>query len=47
MRNLYVKFAGMIAALALMVTVANVNVACAVVIHQPKLPEGAMKLRKF
>lgn len=47
MKNVFVKFAGIIAALALMVTATNVNVACALIIHQPELPEGAEKLRKF
>lgn len=47
MKNIFVKFAGVVAALALMVTAANVNVACALVMHQPELPEGAEKLRKF
>ena len=47
MKNLIVKFSGVIAALALMVTAANVNQACMVVMHQPKLPEGAEKLRKY
>lgn len=47
MKNFFVKFAGVIAAIALMVTAANVNAACVLVIHQPELPEGAGKLRKF
>lgn len=47
MKNLIVKFSGVIAALALMVTAANVNHACMVVLHQPNLPEGAEKLRKY
>jgi len=47
MKNIFVKFAGVVAALALMVTAANVNTACVLVIHQPKLPEGAEKLRRF
>jgi len=47
MKNIYVKFAGIIAALALMVTAANVNVTCALIIHQPKMPEGAEKLRRL
>ena len=47
MKNIFIKFAGVIAALALMVTAANVNVTCALIIHQPKLPEGAERLRKF
>lgn len=37
----------MIASLALMVTVLNVNNACMLVAHQPELPETAKKLRKF
>lgn len=36
-----------IAAAAKMATSANVNSACFFVIHQPKLPEGAKKLRRF
>lgn len=31
---------------AYQVTKKNVNSACAFVMHQPKLPESAMKLRK-
>lgn len=36
-----------IAATAKMATSANVNSACMFFVHQPKLPEGAKKLRKF
>lgn len=36
-----------VAAAAKMATAANVNSACAFVVHQPKLPKGAEKLRKF
>ena len=36
-----------VAATAKMATTANVNSACAFVVHQPKLPKGAEKLRKF
>ena len=36
-----------IAKAAMMATTANVNSACFFVIHQPKLPKGAEKLRKF
>ncbi len=35
-----------IAAAAKMATTANVNSACMFVVHQPKLPKGAEKLRK-
>ena len=45
--NIIFKFAGIIASLALMVTVANVNSVCMFIMHQPKLPEGADKLRRF
>ena len=47
MKNIIFKFAGVIASLALMVTVANVNQVCMLIMHQPKLPEGAEKLRRF
>lgn len=47
MKNLFAKYAGVIAALALMVTAANVNRTCMVIIHQPELPEGAEKLRRL
>jgi len=47
MKSLYTKFAGIVATLALLVTAGNVGVTCAFYIHQPKLPEGAKKLRKF
>lgn len=47
MKNFYAKYACAIAALAIMVTTASVNRACFLVMHQPKLPEGADKLRKL
>ena len=47
MKNLMAKFSGMIAALALMVTAANVGITCVAWVHQPQLPKGAEKLRKF
>lgn len=46
-KNLVYRFCGMIASLALMITAMNVNVACAWLVHQPKLPKGSEKLRKF
>lgn len=36
-----------IATTARMATTINVNSTCAFVVHQPKLPKGAEKLRKF
>ena len=42
-----VGFKKAVAAAAKMATAANVNSACFFVAHQPKLPKGAEKLRKF
>lgn len=47
LNKIIAKFGGVIAALALMVTTANVNTTCMLIMHQPKLPEGAEKLRRF
>lgn len=47
MNNFIARFGGLIATLALMVTVANVNARCAFIMHQPELPEGAEKLRRY
>lgn len=47
MKNLFAKYAGVIAALALMVTAVNVNHICMLVAHQPEMPEGAEKLRRL
>ena len=46
-KNCLWKASGLIAALALLVTTANVNATCACSIHQPELPKNAGKLRKF
>lgn len=47
LKNLAAKFGGILVNSALMVTALNVNTACMLIAHQPKLPEGAKKLRKF
>lgn len=47
MKNFIAKYAGVIAALAIMVTATSVNRACVLIIHQPELPEGAEKLRRL
>lgn len=47
MKRLWMKFGSAIATFSLMVTAMNVNSNCMIVIHQPKLPQGAEKLRKF
>lgn len=47
MKQFVLKMSSCLAAVALMVTSMNVNATCALWIHQPKLPEGAKKFRKF
>lgn len=47
MNKLITRFGGIVAALALAVTTMNVNSTCIFIVHQPKLPKGAEKLRKF
>ena len=47
MKKVLIKLGGVIASLALMVTAMNVNTTCICLIHQPKLPKGAEKLRRF
>jgi AgrD protein len=46
MKNLSIKLSGIVAALALMVTSVGVN-SCMFIMHQPKQPKGAEKLRKY
>ena len=45
--KIFFKIGGLLASFALMITALNVNSACYFLIHQPKLPQGAEKLRKF
>ena len=45
--KIFGKIRGMIACLALMATVLNVNSVCEFLFHQPKLPQNAKKLRRF
>ncbi len=47
LKTIMIKFSGLFAAVALMITAATANAACAFVMHQPEMPEGAKKLRKF
>jgi cyclic lactone autoinducer peptide len=47
MKKLIFKTCGVVANLALLVTVLNVNASCMLYAHQPELPKGAEKLRKF
>lgn len=36
-----------LSSLALLVLLVDVNTVCKFILHQPKLPEGAMKFRRF
>ncbi|WP_373370306.1 cyclic lactone autoinducer peptide [Irregularibacter muris] len=47
MKKLILKCSGILASFALMVTTLNMNMACIFLVHQPKLPQEAKKLRKF
>lgn len=47
MKKTLMKVSGIIASFALLITVMNVNTTCFWIIHQPKLPNGSQKLRKF
>jgi len=47
LKKFMVKYAGIIASLALLVTTTNVHTNCMFVMHQPKLPEGAKKLSRI
>ncbi|MBA9084165.1 cyclic lactone autoinducer peptide [Fontibacillus solani] len=47
MKKLIVNLCGMVASFSLFITALNVNTNCIAFIHQPKLPKGAERLRKF
>ncbi|MCR1934729.1 cyclic lactone autoinducer peptide [Clostridium tepidum] len=47
MKNFKTKIGKILATLALMITAYNVNAACIFLVHQPKMPKGSEKLRKF
>ncbi|HBV67792.1 MAG TPA: cyclic lactone autoinducer peptide [Clostridiales bacterium] len=47
MKRYVMKLTKYLAVFALMITALNVNTTCLFVAHQPKLPTGANKLRKF
>lgn len=47
MKKLFLKYAGMMAALALVITTISANTTCIMTVYQEKLPESAKKLRKF
>lgn len=45
--RLFMKCAGSVASLALMLTVFSANSACVFLFHQPKMPQEAQSLKKF
>jgi len=47
MTKVIAKYGYVIATLAMLFTIANVNSTCLCWLHQPELPQGAEKLRKF
>lgn len=47
MKKFLIKHSNLLAALALVVTTLTVNSTCTWMTYQEKLPETAMKLRKF
>lgn len=47
MKKITLKSAKVLASLALGVTTMTANSTCAFLAYQPKMPEGAKKLRKF
>lgn len=47
MKRYVMRLTKYLAAFALMITALNVNTTCLFAAHQPKLPTGANKLRKF
>lgn len=47
MKKFTYQIATVVAGLALVVTTFNVNSVCMMFVHQPKLPDSAMKLRTF
>lgn len=47
MKRLIIKFGGVVASLALMITTINVNMGCMMYAYQPELPDKAKSLRHF
>lgn len=47
MKKFIMKYSGVLAALALVVTTLTANSTCVYCVHQPKLSENCKKLRKF
>ncbi|WZL82447.1 cyclic lactone autoinducer peptide [Vallitaleaceae bacterium 9-2] len=47
MKRIVLKSSAVLASLALMFTAFNVNTACMLFVHQPKLPDNAKRLRSF
>ncbi len=47
MKQLLIKIGASLASLALIITTLNVNTACMLFVHQPKLPDNTKRLRRF
>lgn len=47
MKTMLLKYASMLAVLALFITTVSANSTCFVTVYQEKLPDSAKKLRKF
>lgn len=47
MKNFFLKYAGVMAAMALVITTMTANSTCICLMHQDELPETAKKLRKI
>jgi len=47
MKKFIMKYSGVLAALALVVTTLTANSTCVYCVHQPKMSENCKKLRKF
>lgn len=46
-KNFFLKYAGVMAAMALVITTMTANSTCICLMHQDELPEAAKKLRKI
>jgi cyclic lactone autoinducer peptide len=47
LKNIALRFGKIVASLALLVTITNVNSTCLFIAHQPEIPEKANRLRKY
>ena len=47
MKNMFLKYASVMAALALVITTVSANTTCILTVYQEELPDSAKKLRRF